>query len=117
MLDRIQKNFLSTRARQTSVWILFLLPAVLVYIVFMAGPLFDSLRLSLYTGQGYTPTQFVGLQNYIDLFTNPLWRERFFGAFWHTWVFFAVHMIVQNSLGLFFANLLSFLPRLPSLFS
>lgn len=107
MLDRIQKNFLSTRARQTSVWILFLLPAVLVYIVFMAGPLFDSLRLSLYTGQGYTPTQFVGLQNYIDLFTNPLWRERFFGAFWHTWVFFAVHMIVQNSLGLFFANLLS----------
>jgi raffinose/stachyose/melibiose transport system permease protein len=60
MLDRIQKNFLSTRARQTSVWILFLLPAVLVYIVFMAGPLFDSLRLSLYTGQGYTPTQFVG---------------------------------------------------------
>lgn len=107
MLDRIQKNFLSTSARQTSVWILFLLPAVLVYIVFMAGPLFDSLRLSLYTGQGYTPTQFVGLQNYIDLFTNPLWRERFFGAFWHTWVFFAVHMIVQNSLGLFFANLLS----------
>lgn len=107
MLDRIQKNFLSTRARQTSVWILFLLPAVLVYIVFMAGPLFDSLRLSLYTGQGYTPTQFVGLQNYIDLFTNPLWRERFLGAFWHTWVFFAVHMIVQNSLGLFFANLLS----------
>jgi raffinose/stachyose/melibiose transport system permease protein len=107
MLDRIQKNFFSTSAKQTGTWILFLLPAVLVYIVFMAGPLFDSLRLSLYTGQGYTPTQFVGLQNYIDLFTNPLWRERFFGAFWHTCVFFAVHMLVQNSLGLFFANLLS----------
>lgn len=107
MLDRIQKNFLSTRTRQTGAWILFLLPAVLVYIVFMAGPLFDSLRLSLYTGQGYTPTRFVGLQNYIDLFSNPLWRERFFGASWHTCVFFAVHMIVQNSLGLFFANLLS----------
>jgi len=107
MLDRIQKNFFSTHARQTGTWILFLLPAVLVYVVFMAGPLFDSLRLSLYTGQGYTPTQFVGLQNYIDLFTNPLWRERFLGAFWHTCVFFAVHMIVQNSLGLFFANLLS----------
>ncbi len=39
MLDRIQKNFLSTRTRQTGAWILFLLPAVLVYIVFMAGPL------------------------------------------------------------------------------
>src|SRR5512138_1230071 len=107
MLNRIQKNFFSTHARQTNVWILFLLPAVLVYIIFMAGPLFDSLRLSLYTGEGYTPTQFVGLQNYIDLFTNPLWRERFSGAVWHTCVFFAIHMIVQNSLGLFFANLLS----------
>jgi raffinose/stachyose/melibiose transport system permease protein len=73
----------------------------------MAAPLFDSLRLSLYTGQGYTPTKFVGLQNYVDLFTNPLWRERFSGALWHTCIFFAIHMIVQNSLGLFFANLLS----------
>jgi raffinose/stachyose/melibiose transport system permease protein len=93
--------------RQQGTWILFLLPAILVYIVFMAGPLFDSLRLSLYTGEGYNPTKFVGLQNYIDLFTNPLWRERFSGALWHTCIFFGIHMLVQNSLGLFFANLLS----------
>jgi raffinose/stachyose/melibiose transport system permease protein len=65
------------------------------------------LRLSLYTGEGYNPTKFVGFQNYIDLFTNPLWRERFFGAVLHTCIFFAIHMIVQNSLGLLFANLLS----------
>lgn len=108
MPARVQKNIISTRrTSQASAWILFLLPAVLVYIIFMAGPLLDSMRLSLYTGKGYTPTQFVGLRNYIDLFTNPLWHERFVGAFWHTCVFFAVHMIVQNSLGLFFANLLS----------
>ncbi|HPH97404.1 MAG TPA: sugar ABC transporter permease [Anaerolineaceae bacterium] len=88
-------------------WVLFLLPALLVYIVFMAGPLFDSLRLSLYTGEGYTPTQFVGFANYIELFSTPLWRERFFGALLHTCIFFAVHMTVQNTLGLFFATLLS----------
>ena len=88
-------------------WMLFLLPALTIYIAFMAGPLFDSLRLSLYTGEGYNPTKFVGLSNYIDLFTNPLWRGKFFGAVWHTCIFFAIHMIVQNSLGLFFANLLS----------
>ena len=29
------------------------------------------LRLSLYQGEGYNPTTFVGLTNYIDLFTNP----------------------------------------------
>jgi raffinose/stachyose/melibiose transport system permease protein len=88
-------------------WLLFLLPALLVYIIFMAAPLFDSLRLSLYTGEGFTPTTFVGLQNYIDLFTNPLWRERFFGAVSHTFIFFSIHMFIQNSLGLFFAVLLS----------
>ena len=88
-------------------WVLFLLPALIVYGVFMAGPLFDSMRLSLYTGTGYKPTQFVGLQNYVDLFTNPIWRARFLGALWHTCVFFAFHMLVQNTLGLFFANLLS----------
>ncbi|MEW6403237.1 MAG: sugar ABC transporter permease [Chloroflexota bacterium] len=100
-------RILSTEARSRLTWALFLLPAIIIYVTFMAGPLFDSLRLSLYQGEGYNPTKFVGLSNYIDLFTNPLWRERFFGAVLHTCIFFAIHMIVQNSLGLFFANLLA----------
>ncbi len=93
--------------RPKAIWLFFLLPALAIYLVFMAGPLFDSLRLSLFTGEGLTPTKFVGLANYVDLFTNPLWRERFFGAVLHTCIFFAIHMIVQNSLGLLFAALLS----------
>jgi raffinose/stachyose/melibiose transport system permease protein len=100
-------SFFNAEWKRTATWVLFLLPALVIYIVFMAGPLFDSLRLSLYTGEGYNPTKFVGLTNYIDLFTNPLWRGKFFGAVLHTCIFFAIHMIVQNSLGLFFANLLS----------
>ena len=107
MLTQPKTKLFFINLRQHAPWIFFLLPAVLVYVIFMAAPLFDSLRLSLYTGEGFTPTSFIGLQNYIDLFTNPLWRTRFFGALWHTCIFFAVHMLVQNSLGLFFANLLS----------
>ncbi|MCA1899919.1 MAG: sugar ABC transporter permease [Chloroflexi bacterium] len=103
---RVQEIF-NARNRKKITWVLFLLPAVTVYLVFMAGPLFDSLRLSLYQGEGYTPTKFVGLQNYVDLFTNPLWREKFFNAFINTCIFFAIHMLVQNTLGLLFANLLS----------
>jgi len=102
-----KRGFFSVEMKRQVTWVLFLLPALVIYVMFMAGPLFDSLRLSLYTGEGYNPTKFVGLTNYIDLFTNPLWRERFFGAVLHTCIFFAIHMIVQNSLGLFFANLLS----------
>ena len=92
---------------QNGKWFLFLLPALLVYIVFMAAPLFDSLRLSLYQGEGFSPTTFVGLDNYVQLFTNPLWVQRFSGAVLHTCIFFGIHMLVQNSLGLFFAVLLS----------
>lgn len=107
MLKVSTRKPLISNIREQAPWVLFVLPALLVYVVFMAAPLFDSLRLSLYTGEGYTPTQFVGLQNYIDLFSNPLWRTRFLGAFWHTCIFFAIHMLVQNCLGMFFANLLS----------
>lgn len=105
-MTRAQEIF-SVKNRQKFTWVLFLLPAVVIYIVFMAGPLFDSLRLSLYQGKGYDPTTFVGLQNYTDLFTNPLWREKFFNAFTNTCIFFGIHMLVQNTLGLLFANLLS----------
>ncbi|MGQ9888211.1 MAG: carbohydrate ABC transporter permease [Aggregatilineales bacterium] len=83
------------------------MPALLIYTVFMAFPLFNSLRLSLYTGQGLTPDRFVGFDNYVALFTNPLWRDRFFNALGNTFVFFAIHMLVQNTVGLLFAVLLS----------
>ncbi len=105
--EKKSAGVLSHQTRSKITWILFLLPAFLIYLTFMAGPLFDSLRLSLYQGEGYNPTRFVGLGNYIDLFTNPLWREKFFGAVLHTCIFFAIHMVIQNSLGLFFANLLA----------
>lgn len=107
MLGNIFDILFHSNTWKNAKWLLFLLPALVMYIVFMAAPLFDSLRLSLYTGEGYTPTTFVGLRNYVDLFTNPLWRERFFGAVLHTFIFFGIQMVVQNSLGLFFAVLLS----------
>ncbi|GAB4572333.1 MAG: sugar ABC transporter permease [Anaerolineae bacterium] len=88
-------------------WIMFLIPALIVYTVFMAFPLFNSMRLSFYQGEGLTPTRFVGLENYVELFTNPLWRDRFFNAVGNTFVFFAIHMLVQNTLGLLFATLLA----------
>ncbi len=88
-------------------WLLFLLPALFVYIAFMAFPLVNSMRLSLYTGQGLSPDRFVGFANYVELFSNPLWRDRFFNAIANTFIFFAVHMLVQNTLGLLFATLLA----------
>jgi raffinose/stachyose/melibiose transport system permease protein len=88
-------------------WLLFLLPALFIYTAFMAFPLVNSMRLSLYTGQGLSPDRFVGFANYFELFSNPLWRDRFFNAIGNTFLFFGIHMLVQNTLGLLFATLLA----------
>lgn len=93
--------------RRRLIWLLFLLPGLLIYLAFMALPLFNSLGLSFFQGRGLRPEQFVGFDNYVQLFTNPLWRDRFFNALGNTAVFFAIHMLVQNTLGLLFAVLLS----------
>ncbi len=97
----------SFQAQRVRAWILFLLPALVVYIAFMAWPLLNSLRLSFFTGSGCTPDHFVGFDNYRTLFTEPYYRDRFFNALGNTFVFFAIHMLVQNTLGLLFATLLA----------
>lgn len=87
--------------------IVFLAPAVIVYTLFMIYPLVDSLRLSLYTSDERGHETFVGLDNYHKLMTDPLWEPRLKGAIINNVEFFAIHMLVQNPLGLLLASLLS----------
>jgi raffinose/stachyose/melibiose transport system permease protein len=95
------------QAPRRRAWIAFLIPALLIYTIFMAYPLMNSLRLSFYTGEGLRPERFVGFDNYNELFTNPVWKDRFLNALGNTWIFFGIHMAVQNTLGLLFATLLA----------
>ena len=88
-------------------WVFYLLPALLVYTFFMAYPLLNSLRLSFFTGSGFELSRFIGFDNYIRLFKDPQISERYWGAFKNTWIFFGIHMVIQNVLGLLFANLLT----------
>jgi raffinose/stachyose/melibiose transport system permease protein len=88
-------------------WFPFLLPALLFYVLFMAWPLLDSLRLSLYTGSAGLGRTFVGLENFKQLFTVERYSDRYWGAFSHTVIFFIFHMTVQNCLGILFAVLLT----------
>jgi raffinose/stachyose/melibiose transport system permease protein len=85
----------------------FLAPATLIYTLFMIYPLLDSLRLSLFAPGGQGQEVFVGLQNYVTLLTDELWSVRFWGALKNNFVFFLVHMLVQNPIGLLLAALLS----------
>lgn len=87
-------------------WIWYILPALVMYCLFMAYPMLDSVRLSLYQGTTGART-FVGFANYVRLFTDAEVSARFWGAFKNTWVFFAYHMLVQNVLGMLFAVVLT----------
>ncbi len=87
--------------------LVFLAPALIIYTTFMTYPLVDSLRLSLYTSDQRGNESFVGLDNYHKLMTDPLWEPRLKGAIINNVEFFAIHMFVQNPIGLLLAALLS----------
>jgi raffinose/stachyose/melibiose transport system permease protein len=89
--------------------VVFLAPAVVIYSVFMIYPLLDSLRLSLFAPAPDNPRveQFVGLANYQRLLTDPLWAPRLQGAVRNNFVFFIIHMLVQNPIGLILATILT----------
>lgn len=95
------------RGAAGSRWWLFLVPALAFYLAFMAFPLLNSIRLSFFTGPGLSPSQFAGLANYRALFLPGRVRDAFLNALGNTVTFFLVHMAVQNTLGLLFAELLS----------
>ncbi len=100
-----ERNKIDSRNRLT--WVFFLLPALAIYILFMALPLLGSIRLSLYTGEGIVPKTFVGLENFRTLLNHPVWSARLSNALRNTFVLFLIHMGVQNTLGMLFAVLLT----------
>jgi raffinose/stachyose/melibiose transport system permease protein len=87
--------------------LVFLAPAVLIYTAFMIFPMFDSLRLSLFSSDANNIVHWVGLQNYRELLTDPTLSNRLWGALKNNLVFFVIHMCVQNPVGLLLAYFLS----------
>jgi len=76
----------------------------------MIWPLFNTLRLSLYTG-GESGPVFSGLSNFHTLFGDPRWSASFWNALGNNFWFFFIHMVVQNPIGVALAAILSH-PRL-----
>ena len=87
--------------------VVFLAPAVVIYTVFMIYPLLDSIRLSFYSLDETGLPYFDGFKNYFTLFNDPNWSGAFWNAFWNNIILFAIHMLVQNPIGLLLAACLS----------
>ena len=94
------------RTNTRSKWspILFVLPALLFYLVFVFGSLINTVRLSLYEWDGAKPVmQFVGLDNYAALIRDPLMWQ----SLGHNIVWILVTVFIPTSFALVLAVLLS----------
>lgn len=88
----------------------FLLPAFIVYSAVMILPLIETLRLSLFNTVDGQPA-FVGLGNFKVLFGDERWAADFWNALKNNVIFFVIHMLVQNPIGVALAAMLS-IPKL-----
>lgn len=79
---------------------LFLSPALVLFVVFIAGPFLGAFGLSLFSWDMFTPAQFVGLANYVKLLGDASART----ALWNTAVFtfwsLVLHLVVGMLLAL-----------------
>ena len=87
--------------------LVFLAPALLIYTALMIYPILASLWLSLNTAPQNGPQVFAGLANYVRLFGSEQYAGPFWNALKNNAVFFVIHMLVQNPVGLLLAVLLA----------
>ncbi len=86
----------------------FLLPAIVVYTVFMIYPFANNVYLSLFEWNGLSPDkEFVGLQNYQTLLADPL----FWSALKHNVIWAVLGTVLPVAIGLLLAMLLRDQPR------
>jgi raffinose/stachyose/melibiose transport system permease protein len=107
-MTSIDANDTDVVARRPVRWhiAIFLAPAVLIYSAVMILPLIETLRLSLFNVADGQPV-FVGLDNFKVLFGDSRWSDSFWNALRNNLVFFLIHMVVQNPIGIALAALLS----------
>ncbi|ANE45317.1 hypothetical protein SY83_02080 [Paenibacillus swuensis] len=56
--------------------LLFTVPTFALYVIFAIIPLYSGIKTSLYEWSGYSDVRtFVGLQNYMELFKDPIFKE------------------------------------------
>lgn len=94
------------RARRLSLLLTFLLPALLLYTVFIVYPLASALQYSLFDWTGTKQNGFAGISNFTTLLTKYPLSEQVWRALAHNCIFFVGTMLIQTTAGLLFAVLL-----------
>jgi len=78
-----RRNFLQRIfRRETLIGWLFVLPALLMYVVFVLVPFMLTIRYSFFKWNGVSPAIWVGLNNYVNIFQVPNLIGTVKNAFW-----------------------------------
>lgn len=96
--------------------LLFVLPAAVLFTVFILVPLVEAVGYSFFTWQGAHRIDFAGFGNYTALFTQRPYRDEIWPALGHNLLLFAGAMLFQNTVGLLVAAFLHRFDRLRRFF-
>jgi len=90
---------------------LFILPALLFYIVFEIYPILSAFLNSFYSFTGYRREAFIGLENFIRLFTEQPFKGMFTNAVTHNLVFLIVTIVSQLAVSFMLALMINSIVR------
>jgi raffinose/stachyose/melibiose transport system permease protein len=86
--------------------LVFVIPALILYLAFSIYPLLKGVSLSLTDFSGVGEADWVGVENYKEILSDPQYTK----VIKNTLLYAAVVVVFQNAIGLFFAAMLNALP-------
>ncbi|MEF2246187.1 sugar ABC transporter permease [Paenibacillus sp. IITD108] len=87
-------------------FIWFILPGLLLYSLFSIYPIFSAAQLSLTKWDGIGVKQFIGFQNYMELFSNPELSSQLVNALKNSGTIFLLNTVVVLPLQIIIAYIL-----------
>ncbi len=82
------------------VGMMFVLPALILFSIFILYPLGTALSYSFFSWRGILQGPFVGFENYVTIFTRPPFKDALPNAFGNNFLLFFGAMAIQNTVGL-----------------
>ena len=92
----VQKSFWHRNRLRIMPWV-FLAPGLIMFLIYVILPIFQSIVISFYEWDGLSPAVFIGISNYIELFDD----EYFYTSLWNNVLWLVLFMLaVPAGLGI-----------------
>ena len=97
----LMRDFWRSHQQQIAPW-LFLLPGVLMFLIYVVIPIFQSMNISFYAWDGLVEKEYVGIANYVELMDD----EAFYTSLKNNLIWLVLYMLAIPA-GLFVALFLN----------